>query len=47
MKERDSLSLKKLENCKESKIIFDNGDYFIECNGKLYKIVNDMLAEID
>jgi len=46
MKERKDLEQQNLENCKESKIIYDNGDYFIECNGKLYKIINDMLVEI-
>ena len=46
MKESNNSSLKNQENCKESKIIFDNGDYFIVCNGKLYKIINDMAVEI-
>ena len=37
---------KNLENCEESRIIFENGDYFIECDGKLYKLINDTLVEI-
>ncbi len=40
------LNSKNLENCQKSKIIFENGDYFIECNGKLYKLINDTLIEI-
>ena len=47
MKESNNSSLKNQEECEEGKIIFNNGDYFIECNGKLYKIINDMLVEID
>ncbi len=46
MRERNNSNSQNLENCKESKIIYKNGDYFIECDGKLYKIINDMLVEI-
>ena len=46
MKEQIGSSLKSQENCKESKIIFENGDYFFECNGKLYKLINDVVVEI-
>jgi len=38
--------MREQEECKKGKIIFENGDYFIECNGKLYKIINDMFVEI-
>jgi len=37
---------KNQEECKELKMIFYEGDYFFECNGKLYKLINDTLAEI-
>jgi len=46
MKKNVDSNPKNPENCKESKIIYDNGDYFIECNGKLYKLINDMTVEI-
>jgi len=46
MKEQKDLDSKNLENYDKSKIIFDNGDYFILCNGKIYKIINDTAIEI-
>ena len=46
MKERKDLEPQNQENCNESKIYFIDGDYFIECNGKLYKLINDTVAKI-
>jgi hypothetical protein len=46
MKERKDLEPQNQENCNESKIYFIDGDYFIECNGKLYKLINDIAVEI-
>jgi hypothetical protein len=46
MTEQNNSNSKNLENCKELKMVFAEGDFFIECNGKLYKLINDTLAEI-
>jgi hypothetical protein len=46
MKEYESQNSKNQEECQKTKIIFENNDYFIECNGKLYKLINDTLIEI-
>jgi len=46
MTEQNNQNQKKQEECKELKMVFVDGDYFFECNGKLYKLINDTLAEI-
>jgi len=46
MTEQNIRDSKNLEECKELKMVFTDGDYFFECNGKLYKLINDTLAEI-
>ena len=46
MAEQNKQERKNQEECKELKMVFSDGDFFFECNGKIYKLINDTLAEI-